>query len=228
MSVRAFFARRAQAVATIVTMNATSNATTDDVDIRVVRGAAIAPWLEAVAALRMSVFGDWPYLYTGDMAYERDYLAAYARSPDSVFVLAHDGDRVVGASTGIPLDDEDAAFQAPFRAHGSDVAAVFYFGESVLLPGYRGRGLGHAFFDRREAHARSLGRFATTAFCAVDREHDDPRRPSGHRTHDAFWRKRGYARQPGMTMRLRWNESGRGDVEHALTFWTRALEPAPA
>jgi len=228
MSARVFFARRARAVATIVTMNATSNATTDDVDIRVVRGAAIAPWLEAVAALRMSVFADWPYLYAGDMAYERDYLAAYARSPDSVFVLARDGARVVGASTGIPLDDEDAAFQAPFRAHGTDVATVFYLGESVLLPGYRGRGLGHAFFDRRETHARALGRFATTAFCAVDRDQDDPRRPSGHRTHDAFWRKRGYARQPGMTMRLRWSEPGHGAVEHALTFWTRTLEPAPA
>ncbi len=36
---------------------------------------------------------------------------------------------------------------------------MFFFDESVLLPAYRGRGLGRpCFFDHREAHARGLGR----------------------------------------------------------------------
>lgn len=189
--------------------------------IRHVSGAGIEPWLDDVARLRIAVFGDWPYLYEGDAAYERDYLAAYARSPGSIFVMAIDGDRVVGASTGLPLADDTPAFAAPFRVAGLPVEQVFYFGESVLLPGYRGLGVGHAFFDRREAHARALGRFRWTAFCAVDREANDPRRPPQYRPNDAFWHKRGYVRQPGMTMRLPWNERGRGEVGHALTFWLR-------
>src|SRR5690606_24434980 len=41
-------------------------------------GEAVRPYLEEVARLRMQVFADWPYLYAGDMDYERDYLAAYA------------------------------------------------------------------------------------------------------------------------------------------------------
>ena len=194
-------------------------------EVRLYRGADIAPWLDDVARLRLAVFRDWPYLYEGDVAYERDYLAAYAHSPDSVFVLALDAGRVVGASTGLPLADDTEAFSAPFRAAGMPVAQVFYFGESVLLPGYRGLGVGHAFFDRREAHARALG-YRWTAFCAVDRDPGDPRRPPGHRDNDAFWHKRGYARRPGMTMRLPWNEVGRGEVEHALTFWLRDWEAA--
>jgi GNAT superfamily N-acetyltransferase len=190
-------------------------------DIRHFHGPDIAPWLDDVARLRIAVFRDWPYLYAGDVAYERDYLAAYAASPDSVFVLALADGEVVGASTGLPLADDGAAFSGPFRAAGMPVEQVFYFGESVLLPGYRGLGVGHAFFDRREAHARALGRFRWTAFCAVDRDGDDPRRPHGHRGNDAFWHKRGYARQPAMAMRLPWNEIGRGEVDHALTFWWR-------
>lgn len=194
--------------------------------VTALRGPEIAPFLDDVARLRIAVFRDWPYLYEGDLAYERDYLAAYARSPDSVFVLARDGGAVVGASTGLPLLDDAPAFRQPFLDAGLDPAQVFYFGESVLLPAYRGRGLGHAFFDAREAHARRLGCFAATAFCAVDRAGDDPRRPPGHRGNEAFWHKRGYQRQPGLTMCLRWEEIGRGGTEHALTFWTHALEPS--
>jgi GNAT superfamily N-acetyltransferase len=201
---------------------------TPQAQVRIMTGGAVAPWVDAVAGLRIAVFRDWPYLYEGDMVYERDYLAAYAASPRSVFVLAFDNDEVVGASTGIPLADDDAAFRAPFEARGIDPRRVFYCGESVLLPEYRGRGLGHAFFDAREAHARTLGGFDWTAFCAVDRAPDDPRRPPGQRGNEAFWRGRGYARQPGMTMRLVWKEAGVGEVAHALTFWLRPLPQVPA
>ena len=190
------------------------------------RGPEITPWLDDVARLRVAVFRDWPYLYEGDLAYERDYLAAYAASSESLFVLAMEGGRVVGASTGLPLVDDTEAFRSPFLDSAIDPEDVFYFGESVLLPGYRGRGIGHAFFDHREAHAHALGRFSWTAFCAVDRADDDPRRPADHRGNDAFWGRRGYQRRPGMTMRLRWDEIGQGETDHALTFWLRPLETA--
>lgn len=189
-------------------------------------GNHVQPWLDAVAALRIAVFAQWPYLYRGDTDYERDYLSRYAASPRSVFVLAVNGDEVVGASTGIPLADDAPEFAAPFLARDIDPACVFYCGESVLLPPYRGQGFGHAFFDHRHAHARALGGFAMTAFAAVDRAEDDPRRPAGHRGNEAFWGKRGYVRQPGMSMRLDWDEIGRGPCAHDLTFWLRPLEPA--
>ncbi|MCD0245800.1 GNAT family N-acetyltransferase [Xanthomonas melonis] len=191
--------------------------------VEAVSGNAALPYLDAVAQLRIAVFRAWPYLYEGDADYERDYLAAYAASPQSVFVLARDGDAVIGASTGLPLLDDSEAFHAPFRAAGIDPASVFYFGESVLLPAYRGRGIGHAFFDRREAHARALGRFALTAFCSVERTPDDPRKPADYRPNDAFWRKRGYAPQPDMQVRLAWAELQRGQIDHSLSVWTRAL-----
>jgi len=194
--------------------------------VELARGGEAERWLAEVAALRIAVFRDWPYLYAGDLDYEREYLGTYTRSPDSVFVLAFADDKLIGASTGLPLSDETAAFQAPFTERGLSVADIFYFGESVLLPEYRGRRLGHAFFDHREAHARALRRFALTAFASVDRREDDPRRPQAHRTNDAFWQKRGYQRQPDMQMQLDWDEIGVGETNHSLTFWLRALEQA--
>ncbi|MDR6842305.1 GNAT family N-acetyltransferase [Pseudoxanthomonas sacheonensis] len=188
------------------------------------RGPEISARLDDVARLRIGVFRAWPYLYEGSFEYEREYLAAYARSKDSLFVLASDDGKVIGASTGLPLSDDTPEFHKPFVERGMPVESVFYFGESVLLPEYRGRGIGHAFFDRREAHARALGRFRWAAFCSVDRENDDPRRPQEYRPNDAFWHKRGYQRRAGMTMHLPWQEAGRGEVIHPLTFWLRDLE----
>ena len=92
-----------------------------EIQVRRLAGDALGPWLDAVARLRIAVFRDWPYLYAGDLDYERGYLQAYARSPDSVFVLAFDGDAVVGASTGLPLADDTDQFQRPFRDAGRAV-----------------------------------------------------------------------------------------------------------
>lgn len=190
-------------------------------------GADVVPYLDEVASLRICVFREFPYLYEGDPAYEKDYLATYARSPESLFVLAFNGERVIGASTGIPLSDETAGFQKPFVERGIKISDVFYFGESVLLPEYRGQGIGHRFFDEREAYARQLGRFSLTAFCAVERDAGDPRRPSDFRANDVFWTGRGYSAQPDMLCEIDWTEVGAIAPEtHQLRFWLRALETA--
>lgn len=172
--------------------------------ILVKTGQSIAPYIEAVAELRIRIFRDWPYLYDGNLDYEREYLAHYQASPNSVFVLAlDDTGGVVGSSTGLPLTDAHAEFQAPFRKAGYAIERVFYFGESVLDPAWRGRGFGHAFFDRREAQARKLGHDIAT-FCAVVRPSDHPLRPADYRPLDEFWMKRGYVPAEGLTTRFAW------------------------
>lgn len=197
------------------------------IDTKTCSGAELAPHLAAAAQWRIAVFLAFPYLHDGDAAYEADCLSTYAASPSSLFVLAFDGTRVVAASTGVPLADEVAAFRRPFVERGIAPARVFHFGEPVLLPEYRGHGAGHRFFDEREAHVRRLGGLATTAFCSVERNADDPRRPSVHRSNDAFWSKRGYVRQPGMTRALSWKEVGAdAAIEHRLGFRLRPLEAA--
>jgi GNAT superfamily N-acetyltransferase len=191
------------------------------------RGAAILPHLSDLAALRMAVFRDWPYLYEGDAAYERDYVATYAASARAAIIVARDGGRIVGASTCLPLTDEAAAMQEPFRAAGFDPAAICYFGESVLLADYRGRGAGVAFFEAREAQARMHPGVQYAAFCAVIRDATDPRRPAGAVPLDEFWRHRGFAPHPGLVCTLHWREIGGDDeVENRLQAWVKPLRKA--
>ncbi len=186
-------------------------------------GSAILPHVPALARLRRIVFRDWPYLYDGDDAYEAEYIATYARCPQAALVIAWDGLAAVGVSSCLPLLEETANVVTPFRAAGLDPQHWFYFGESVLLREYRNAGVGVAFFERREAHARSLG-YRHAAFCAVQRSHDHPMRPLDAMPLDGFWRRRGFERHPGLTCTMRWRDLGHTDeTDHTMQFWTKDL-----
>lgn len=191
--------------------------------IKIVHGTAVTPHIADLARLRISVFRAFPYLYEGSEDYEASYLATYAQSPESLFVLALDGERIVGASTGVPMTDASQVFRVPFVAAGIDPAKVFYFGESVLLSAYRGRGLGVRFFEEREAYAHRLGRFDWCAFCAVERPQDHPLRPAEYVPLDEFWGKRGYERRADLRTVLAWQDIGEaGETEKPMTFWLKA------
>jgi len=186
-------------------------------------GDKLSAALPDVARLRIEVFRAFPYLYDGDLAYEERYLQVYRDSDDAILVGAYDGDRLIGAATGTPMEDHADDFGAAFAGTGLALDQIFYCAESVLLPDYRGRGIGHRFFDAREAHARALGR-THSAFCGVVRPADHPLRPEGHRTLDAFWRKRGYAPVEGAVAQFRWKDIDReAETDHDLQFWIRTL-----
>lgn len=187
-------------------------------------GDKLNHFIPELAQLRIQVFRDWPYLYDGDLAYEEKYLKTYIEAPDSVIVLAFDGDKVVGASTGIPLQHETDEVKAPFIAAGYDVSKIFYCGESVLLSEYRGQGAGVAFFDHREAHAEAIGEFNYSCFCGVQRPAEHPRRPPDYVPLDDFWRKRGYEKYPELNTTFSWKELDEHDESpKPMTFWMKRI-----
>ena len=190
------------------------------------RGAEMEPWLDGLGHLRIAVFHEYPYLYEGTLEYEREYLRTYVRSSGSLVVLVvNAAEQVVGATTCLPLVDEGPEFQAPFLDHGFNVEEVCYFGESILLPELRGRGLGKEFFRAREAHAQSLG-LKWTGFCAVDRPATHPLRPAGYRPLDEFWTAQGYVKHPEMKATFVWQEIGETEeLPKSLTFWLKEWRP---
>jgi len=190
-------------------------------------GTAMARLLPALSRLRMAVFRDWPYLYDGDLAAEEEYLADFVAARSAGLVVACDGDAPVGCATCVRLTEEDAGLRGPFEAAGIDPARVFYFGESVLLPAYRGQGTGVAFFAAREAHARRVSACDYAAFCAVIRPDDHPLRPAGHVKLDTFWRKRGYTPYPGLVCTMDWKQvDGPDEISNRLSFWLKSLSGA--
>lgn len=187
-------------------------------------GDRIARLFEPLARLRIAVFRDYPYLYEGSLEYEKTYLQTYADAPRALLFAVFDGPDMVGATTCIPLTDETAEVRQPFAEAGYDAGRIFYFGESLLLPAYRGLGLGHRFFDEREAHAASFGEYEQTCFCAVVRPDGHPLRPAGYRPLDEFWIKRGYRREPALQSRFSWPDLGATEsTAKPMVYWLRRL-----
>lgn len=193
------------------------------ITVRALQNGDLEAALDAVAGLRITVFRDWPYLYDGNLDYERAYLQTYRDSPGALLVGAFDGARLIGASTSTPMEDHAAEFGAPFAEMGIALTDILYGAESVVLPEYRGIGLGHRFIDHREAHAQRLKR-PYIAFCSVKRPDQHPAKPENARTNDAFWIGRGYATVPGVMAAFSWKDVGdNAETVKPLQFWMRRI-----
>jgi GNAT superfamily N-acetyltransferase len=188
--------------------------------------AAVTAALPDLARLRITVFQEFPYLYDGSLDYEAEYLKIYARTPGALVVAARDpsaSGRLVGAATGMPLAAEHEELLRAFRTAGMALDDLYYCAESVLEPQHRGLGIGHAFFDRREAFARDLG-YRRICFLAVERPIVHARKPTNYRPLDAFWRKRGYAEVEGFRAHFTWRDLDESAPSaKPMKLWMRAL-----
>lgn len=191
-------------------------------------GEAMRAELPALARLRIAVFREWPYLYDGSLENEASYLASFAGCASGGLAVAFDGAAAVGCSSCLKLSDEDDNVTAPFLARGWNLADFFYFGESVLLPAYRGRGIGVEFFRLREAHALASPETRFATFCAVQRLAGHPLRPPGAVPLDDFWRRRGFVAYPDLACEMSWKQiDGPDKVRNRLAFWLKSLRGAP-
>jgi GNAT superfamily N-acetyltransferase len=197
------------------------------ISIETFTGAAIGQRLPILARLCTTVFREWPHLYDGDGSYDVRHLQTLADSPRAMLLIAYDADVAIGASTCLPLADATENVQAPFLSWGWPPRRFFYLAESVLLPKYRGRGVGKTFFAMREKHARTASDCDFSCFCTIQRPQDHPARPAGAVPLNAFWRGRGYNPVPDLHCRMAWREIGRmRDSKVTLVFWMKSLTDA--
>lgn len=173
-------------------------------------GRAVAPYLSDLARLRIQVFSEFPYLYQGDKEYEEKYLKKFSESERAIFAVAFDGEKVIGAATALPLEEE--TLPMPFKNKGD----YFYVGELVLLPEYRRQGIGKQFFPLLEAHVRKLGGFKHLVLATIVRPN--------YTRYDAFWTSQGFIHHPEIKTELSYQEIGEdSESPKPFTFWIKDL-----
>ena len=195
-----------------------------DIHVRSFTGAGLKPYIHSVAKLRMEVFRDYPYFEEADLERETQYLKKLASCKESIGVLIFDNTTLVGASLGHPLNIEEDSVLRPFKDKKMDIDSFFFFGDSALLKHYRGRGIGHHFFDAREAHVHHYKKFKHICFCVLDCPEPDPQKPKDYIPLNDFWRKRGYIYYPDMKCHLSWKQIGEAHpTEKQMGFWIKDL-----
>lgn len=194
------------------------------IQFKPLRGSEATPHLEDLARLRMIVFREFPYLYEGDLQYEKNYLKTYFSSPNSFVCLCEIERKIVGACTAILLADEQNEFQKPFLNKSLDPKTICYFGESVLEKEYRGQGIGNQFMSLRLDFAKNLPSVRTAAFCAVVREKNHPQTPRDYRPLNAFWEKWGFRKDSDLSTEFAWKDIGQQfETKKQMQFWSKQL-----
>jgi GNAT superfamily N-acetyltransferase len=176
-----------------------------------------------LSKLRIQVFYEYPYIYQGTIDYELAYLNTYLKSQNSRIFLALKDDLIIGATSCLPLIDEEANVVNPITSAGFDPSEFLYFGESVLLPEHRGRGIGVKFFELREAYAINLN-FKYCVFCSVIRPDNHPLKPTLYKPLDLFWEKRGYQKMDNCFASFDWlDRNETQSTTKQLQFWIKRV-----
>lgn len=192
-------------------------------EVKIFHGKEIASIITELAKLRITVFHDFPYLYEGDFEYEKNYLKIYLETEESTIVAVFDNGQMIGAASAMPLKAEADYVQSPFLESQIDINRIYYFGESVLLKEYRGRGLGNVFFNEREKAAKKFN-YPVSCFCGVIRTEDHPKRPVDFRPLDEFWKKRGYEKQINLVAEFSWKDIGDTmETKKPMIYWMKNL-----
>ena len=192
--------------------------------IQTFHGPQASLYVEELAKLRIELFKSYPYLYDGSMDYEEKYLQTLIEAPENVIAMAFDHGKVVGAAAGLPLRYETLNIQQPFIDKDYDLDRIYYFGESIISPAYRGQGIGNAFFTTREERAKSLGWYDFVAFCGIERPTSHPLHDPAYREPDEYWSSLGF-RRTDMICQINWKDiNEKEETPKSLRFWIKDID----
>ncbi|MEZ4951003.1 MAG: GNAT family N-acetyltransferase [Saprospiraceae bacterium] len=95
------------------------------------------------------------------------------------------------------------------------------FQRSVLLPEYRGQGIGVKFFEMREAQAKDLGWFNLCTFCRVVRPEDHALKPRLCSFRCVLEKER-LSKMEGMFCNMQWQDIDQQERPLNLcSFWSK-------
>ncbi|HSX38300.1 MAG TPA: GNAT family N-acetyltransferase [Chlamydiales bacterium] len=193
-------------------------------DYSILRGEEFYALYDELATLTINVFREYPYLYDGNLESEKECLSHYFSTKNSALVVVKDKERIIGAITGIPLNETFFDCKNCFVENNLPMEEIFYLGEITLLKEYRGQGIGARMYALFEEFVRENKIYKEIAFCEVVPPKNDPRCPSDYFCLDRFWTKRGYIKNPDWVTQFSWKElSSQEKFYHPMVFWSKKL-----
>lgn len=199
------------------------------IEIEIIHGKDIVNYTKFISQLRIDVFADFPYLYKGDLAYERKYMIAYETHPHSTIAIAKVDGEIAAVSTGIPLSSEAEIISGSkelFDKLKLDIEKIYYYGEIITIPKFRGLKLSAKLLEQQDDFIRQQWGFTHTSILTVVREEKHPLKPADYQSSDRVWERIGFSRT-GIQVKFYWPtfqvDGSVKEEEHFLEFWVKSI-----
>lgn len=157
-------------------------------------GKKIEPHIQIVAQMRIKEFANYPYLYDGNMDYEKEYLTYYTKNEHSMLILVKEKNKVIACATSTPLSvfiDFFGDSRNSFERASKNIDQFYYYGEIIILPQYRNLGLGNQIYNKRLEYAKSLA-YKNVAIITVVRPSDHKLKPNNYIETYGLFEKQGF------------------------------------
>ncbi len=174
--------------------------------------------IEQVARLRIKIFKEYPYLYDGNLEQEREYLKPYIESQDGILIIAKDGDKSIGAITGLPLRESMQELKDCYARESQNIDDMFYLGEVVLLKEYRGKGIGIFLYKALEEYLSSK-KYSKIVFCAIAKEGNDQKKSK-----ENYYKRLGFIRRFDLSLNVSYKKIGEEfETESKMNIWEKFI-----
>lgn len=193
-------------------------------EFKTFKGTEIEAIFDALAELRIQVFGEFPYLYQGSKEFEFQYLNKYVNSDCSFLYTIWNNQKLIGASSCIALSDEFEDVKDPFIKADLDINSIIYFGESILLKEYRNQGFGKLFMEKRVEFASSFPWCKAVYFCSVERPENHPLKPVDYKNLHTFWRNQGFTPTELSSVFVWKDKNETLESEKKMNFWMKSIQ----
>lgn len=186
----------------------------ENIQLKVLVGEEINPYVEEITHLCLIVFREYPYLYEGTVGEYEPYIQKYADTKKGVVCLILDDNHLVGAVTGIPLVEMPPHHISSFYENGYDPSLFYYIGEMVLLPKHRGSQYGQLMYYQVEKKIKEWN-FPYLCFCEIERpDHQD----------SPLFGKHGYIKHEELHFTAYWQEiNGTEETPQHMVYWIKNL-----
>ena len=188
-------------------------------EIEIFGGEKIKDVIDELGNFRITIFKEYPYLYDGNLDYERKYLSRYGNISDSILLLVRNKEGILGAATGIPLINDEPEFTEPFKDKNLD--EIFYIGELMIRKDNRSKGIGTLLL-KNMLDLIDKNQFKTVCLYTVYRGNNHPLKPDFYQSPDSLWRKFGFEKHSSYIVYFSWRDLGNVvETEKPMNVWIK-------
>lgn len=197
--------------------------------ITVLLGLQLLSIINTISDWRIKEFKEYPYLYEGNLEYEKDYSNAYVKTDKSSAAVAYDNDTVVGFLTGIPLIEDKETFpdtEREFVKYGFDPKTFYYFGEIIVDPQYRHKGIASKLFTILENKVSQELGYKNVCFITIEHPENHPLKPTDYQDSSVIWQHLGYEKKDIKVSIVYPTIQPDGSVqnkENVMVYWVKKL-----